>query len=83
MTIQVRFFAGAKELARTDSVRLELEDGADVGRLRRAIAERFPVLQPLLDRSAIAVDDDLAEDATVLRSGCQVAVLPPVSGGAT
>ena len=35
----------------------------------------------LLERSALAVDNELASDLVVLTPGAEVALLPPVSGG--
>jgi molybdopterin converting factor small subunit len=49
--------------------------------LRRALAERYPALAPLLERSAIAVNHDFADDSSILRESDEIAVIPPVSGG--
>ena len=58
-----------------------LPDGATVGQLRRRLAEEQPALAALLQRSALAVNDEFAEDQTTLPPGADVALLPPVSGG--
>jgi molybdopterin synthase catalytic subunit len=53
-----------------------------VGELRRALAAAHPPLGRILERSRIAVDEEFADDAAALRDGAEVAVVPPVSGGA-
>ena len=81
MNVRVRLFARARDLAGADVVELELPAGATAGNLRRALAEKVPALAPLLARSALAVNDEFAEDPLVLPPGAEVALLPPVSGG--
>lgn len=79
--MKVRLFARARELARTDTLEVELPAGATVGELRRRIAGLCPTLAGLLEHSALAVDNEYADDSRVLPSEAEVAVLPPVSGG--
>ncbi len=81
MTFEVRLFARAKDLAGADSVRLELPPGATVGDLRRRLAGAYPALAGLLERCAIAVNDEFTDDSLPLPDRAEVAVLPPVSGG--
>ena len=81
LTVTVRLFARARDLARTDALTMNLESGATVGELRRRLAETHPALAPLLARSALALGDEFANDADVLPAGAIVALLPPVSGG--
>jgi molybdopterin synthase catalytic subunit len=81
MRLRVFLFARAKDLAGTSSVVLDLPEGATVGQLRQRLAEVQPALAPLLERSALAVNDEFAEDKTTLPLDAEVALLPPVSGG--
>ena len=60
---------------------LELPDRATVGELRQRLAATYPVLANLLTRSAVAVNDDFADDALILPVQADIALLPPVSGG--
>jgi molybdopterin converting factor subunit 1 len=83
MIVTVRLFAQAKDLARLDVAQLELAEGATVAELRRTMNTAFPGLATLLKRSMVAVNGDLVTDATVLRCDQEVAILPPVSGGAS
>jgi molybdopterin converting factor subunit 1 len=81
MRVSVRLFARARDLAGASVVYVDLQAGATVADLRRALAAGHPALAPILARSAVAVDNDFAEDALVLPSSPEVALLPPVSGG--
>jgi molybdopterin converting factor subunit 1 len=81
MTIRVRLFARAKDLVGASTVTVELPEGATVGELRRRLARERPALASLLERSAIAVGDEFADDRLTLPRGAEVALLPPVSGG--
>lgn len=79
--MKIRLFARARQLAGTDALDLEMPAGATVGDLRRRIAEIAPALAGLLERSALAVNDEFADDSQVLPMNAEIAVLPPVSGG--
>ena len=81
MMLQVRLFARARDLARTDTLHVELPDGATVVDLRRRLAVVCPVLAGLLERSALAVDNEFAADSVVVSADAEVALVPPVSGG--
>ena len=79
--MKVRLFARARDLARADSIAVDVPAGATVGELRRRIGEAYPALAKLLGRSALAVNDEFADDALPLPVNAEVALLPPVSGG--
>jgi molybdopterin converting factor subunit 1 len=81
MTLHVRLFARARDLVGADAVAVELPPGATASDLRRELAKRHPKLAGLLERSALAVDNEFADDVQPLPEGAEVAVLPPVSGG--
>jgi molybdopterin synthase catalytic subunit len=81
MALQVLYFAGARDAAGRARETFP-EPPATVGALRRALAAAHPKLGPVLARSRIAVDQEFAPDEAALRDGAEVAIVPPVSGGA-
>ena len=81
MTVTVRLFARARDLAGADAVSVELPAGATAADLRRQLAADHPALAGLLQRCAIAVADEFADDSLTLPADAEVALLPPVSGG--
>ena len=74
-------FAAAREATGAARETLDLA-AATVGDLRRVLLERHPTLAPVLPRCRLAVNQDLAEDGDAVPDGAEVAIIPPVSGGA-
>ena len=75
--IRVRLFAQLRERAGRDAVELELPDGARVADALRALgglAEGLPVV--------MAVNREYASEEAVLSPDDELALVPPVSGGA-
>lgn len=81
MPVHVLYFAGARERAGTARETLERVP-ATVAELRNALAEAHPGLGRILPRCRIAVDEEFADDDAPLRDGAEIAIVPPVSGGA-
>jgi molybdopterin converting factor subunit 1 len=83
MRVVVRLFAVARERAGAASVVLDVGDPVTVGSLKRALREQVPELAPMLASFMVAVDSEYADEARVIQEGEEVAVIPPVSGGAS
>ena len=83
ITISVRLFAVLRERAGADVVQVVLPRGATVADVLRALAER-PGLDELLARMPVlmAVNRDYADPRTALAPDDELALVPPVSGGA-
>ena len=80
-TVSLRLFAAAREAAGLSSVEIEATTVGDVLEIARA---RFGAeFSAVLAGSRVWIDGDEPADggATPLTDGCEVAVLPPVSGG--
>lgn len=82
MWIRLVAFASASDALGRGETELELPDGSDVARLRAELERRHPEIGPLWSRLAVAVDGEIAGPETGLEEGMEVALLPPVSGGA-
>jgi len=81
--IKVLLFATLRELAGgKKSIEVDLPEGATVADLKEQVSLHFPVLKPSLQTVLVAVNREFAFDETVLREGVEVALFPPVSGGA-
>ena len=80
MTIHVRFFGPAVDLAGTASASIALEPGDTLGRLAGVLAERYPKLGAALG-VRLAVNQRFVALSHALAEGDEVAVIPPVSGG--
>jgi molybdopterin synthase catalytic subunit len=82
LDVEVRLFGGLAERAGGPRTRLTLPDDATVADLRPALAARHPSLEAMLGRVNVAVDLEVADDARPLAGAREIAVLPPVAGGA-
>ena len=82
MRIRVRLFAIQRELAGTREVALELPDGADVAAAWTALVQLHPALAPGRDSVRYARNGVYADPTTPLADGDELAMIPPVSGGA-
>jgi molybdopterin synthase catalytic subunit/molybdopterin converting factor small subunit len=83
MTVSVRLFAILRERAGRDSVEIELPEDATVGDAFARLAET-PGLGDLVARMPLrmAVNREYAGEATRIGAGDELAVIPPISGGA-
>ena len=82
MKIHVVAFATASDVLGRGPTEVELPDGARLSDLRALLFEHHARLETLWPRLAVAVDGALAKDDPELKPGVEVALLPPVSGGA-
>jgi len=83
MKIQVRFFASLRENIGVAQEGVETE-AQNVGDLRRQLQERGGAYAEALASQRpvrVAVNQLMAQDATPLQDGCEVAFFPPVTGG--
>jgi molybdopterin synthase catalytic subunit len=81
MKIRLLAFASASDAVGGAELDLELPEGATVGDLKQRLERDHAQLAGLWHRVAVAVDGELVPDPTALTEGCEVALLPPVSGG--
>lgn len=81
MKIRLLAFATAAQALGAPAGERELPAGATVGDLARQLANESPRLAACVERVAFAVDGRLAGPETPLAANCEVALLPPVSGG--
>ena len=82
MRVRVRYLGMLKEIARCDEEPVEVADDASVGELFAALQQRIPQLQQFRHAIALAVNYEYSGSETRLREGDEVALIPPVSGGA-
>jgi molybdopterin converting factor subunit 1 len=81
MDIQIKLFATLKDRVGNSHVTVELPDGATVSVLLDRLAAAQPKLAPSIATCVVAVNQEFALGSTPIRSGDEVALFPPVSGG--
>ena len=80
MLVRVLFFGVLKDLLAAEGETLELPEGATVSALLDVLRAR--VAHPVWAALAVAVNREYATGGAVLHEADEVALLPPVSGGA-
>lgn len=80
--ITVRLFGSLREAIGASELSLSLPEEADLRALREQLGREHPPIARLGTHLRIAVNRVVAEDDRRLAEGDEVALLPPVSGGA-
>ena len=82
MRLRVHLFATYREIVGAEDVAWTAEPGTTLGDFLDAFLRSHPRLAPHRDSMMLAVNLTFADPSAVLRDGDEVALLPPVSGGA-
>lgn len=82
MSVRVRLFGVVAERAGVDSAVVALSEQATARDVLLAVGDRYPSAAAILDRMSVAVNLDVVPQEHRLAVGDEVALLPPVAGGA-
>ncbi len=82
MRLTVLYFAASRDAAGVAREAIDTAGPLTVGALRTLLVERHAGLARVLPRCRIAVAEELADDAQPVPDGAEVALIPPVAGGA-
>lgn len=77
--LRLLFFAQAAQLAGQSQTQWEVAEGSTLATVRQQLGERYG---EAFAHFGLARNQDWADDSILLQDGDEVAVLPPVSGGA-
>lgn len=80
--ITVRLFASIAELFGTRELQLEVAEGTTAGDVLRELIRREPKIEPLASAVRLAVNHSYVSKEMQLKEGDEIALIPPVSGGA-
>jgi molybdopterin converting factor subunit 1 len=83
MTVTIKLFAILRDKAGKSEVQLQLPDSATIATAAETLATKFPTLLNHLPRVAYALNREYAAKDVLLHDGDELALIPPVSGGAT
>ncbi len=82
--VRVLFFGAAREIAGREEVSLKLRAPASAKSAFEEILESYPELQRRFGRSLLfAINQEYARNEREVRAGDELAIFPPVSGGAS
>jgi MoaE-MoaD fusion protein len=82
MRVTVRYLGPLRDIAGREGETIEVAENALVGELYTTLQQRIPQLQQFRHVVAVAVNCEYSGSETRLREGDEVALIPPVSGGA-
>jgi molybdopterin synthase catalytic subunit len=82
MRVTLLYFAAARERAGMPSEAIDLPAGATAADALAAACARHPPLAAVSSKLRLAVDQEFAGPERKLHEGSEVALIPPVSGGA-
>ena len=81
MHVTIRLFARLREVTGTTDLTRSIPDGSTAADAWQALVAEFPPLAEHTGSISVAVNEEYAKPATLLRDGDEIAFLPPVSGG--
>ena len=82
MKVRVRCFAAAREIVGKSELTVDLPEGSTLTQLFDQIQRQFPRLQGLAGSLLFSVNREYATAEKLLVAEDEVALIPPVSGGA-
>jgi molybdopterin synthase catalytic subunit len=80
--VQVRFFAGQRDIVGQPDITLAVEPGTTIGGLWEHLVQEYPRLAGYTGRLLYALNQQYSDLSAPLSDGDEVAFIPPVSGGA-
>ena len=80
MNIKTLFFGITADLVQNSELQISVDENSSIVDFKLMLKDKFPQLENL-NSYAIAVNEEYAEGALILKNGDIVAIIPPVSGG--
>jgi molybdopterin synthase catalytic subunit len=81
--VKLLFFASLKDIVGSRELDFDVPSGATVNDLLERLEARYPGLRPYRSIVLTSLNEDYVERSTVVSDGDEVAIFPPVSGGAS
>ncbi len=82
MKSKVFFFAKLKEIVGSSEMEIEIPEGSRVQDLKSSLMDQYPPLKDYSNIIIVSINQDFAVDDDVIPDNAEIALFPPVSGGA-
>ncbi len=80
--LTVRLFATVQMLVGKKLIEISIQPGISVGEFKKHLIAKYPQLARIMPDCIIAIDRRFSQDDDILPDAADIAVFPPVSGGA-
>lgn len=80
--VTVLFFASLRDLVGEDERRLDIPPDTTVAGFLELLESDFPELKRFKRKFRVAMNEEFVTDDTIVKDGSELALIPPVSGGA-
>lgn len=81
MKVEIRLFATMKDKVGQSRIEVAVDEPSTVQQLLEATADQYPQLKSSLEVALVSVNKAFADEETIIYSGDEIAMFPPVSGG--
>lgn len=82
MNVSMLYFATLRDRVGLKQEEIEIPEGMRAADLKNLIGERHPAIKEALPTAILAVNREYVSDEHVIQAGDELALFPPVSGGA-
>lgn len=81
--VTIRLFATLRNITGKDQIELEIKGESKFKDFVSDLRSRFPQVVDMIDkkRVLVSVNQDLADENTIIKDGDEIAIMPPFSGG--
>ena len=81
--VHVKFFAVMKKLVGKENMTVEIECPTTLRDLLNQIEKEIPKIRQVIKegRSLISINQEVADENSIVNSGDEIAILPPFAGG--
>jgi len=79
---KIIFFAKLKDIVGKTEMEFDLREGSKVADLKSEVLQKFPNLQEYVDIMIVSINQNFAFDDDPIPENSEIALFPPVSGGA-
>jgi len=81
ISINIKLFAIYRERIGQSHLKLSIPDNSSLDSAIESMLDTFPSLGPLVTNTVFAVNQEYSGENSVLKSGDELVLIPPVSGG--
>ncbi len=81
--IVIKFFAVMKKLVGRETIELHIEGPTTLRDILNQIEKEIPKIREIIreGRSLISINQEMADENTIVNNGDEIAILPPFAGG--